>query len=133
MFFRSVTVGFYLKVFDNLGSLEIEWELFFKLDGIALSLGCSVVINIVWVSLFSRVQSRSNSFLSIFATCVIVFFNAFSWKLRSMIFFTQNFTVQQVVRFSWKYMSRSNKLSFRSTILQSYLEHFPASPPKIFS
>ena len=34
-------------------------------------------------SLFSRIRSRINLFLSIFATCSLVFFNSFSWKLRS--------------------------------------------------
>ena len=84
LFFRLVAVGFCLKIFDSLGSLEIKWKLCFKIDGIALSLGCHVLTNVVCGSLFSRIRSRNNSFLSIFATCFIVFFNSFSWKPRSI-------------------------------------------------
>ena len=50
-----------------------------------LSLECHVVTIIVCGSLFSRIRSRSNSFLSIFATCFIVFLNSFSWKRHSII------------------------------------------------
>ena len=78
-----VAVVFCLKIFDSLGSLEIKVKLFFKIDVIALSLGCHVLTNIVCGSLFSRVWSRNNSFLFHY---FIAFFNSFSWKPCSIHF-----------------------------------------------
>ena len=84
VFFRYMAVGFYLNMFENSGSLEIKWKLFFKIDKIALSLVCYVLTSIVCGSLFFRVWSRNNSFLFMLATDFVVFFHSFSWKPRSM-------------------------------------------------
>ena len=70
----------------SLGWLEIKWKLFFKTDGIALSLGCHALTNTVCRFLFFRIRSRNHSFLSTIVTCFIVFLNSFSWKPRSITF-----------------------------------------------
>lgn len=71
------TEGFWLKMLESLGSLEIKWKLFFKTDGMALRLGCYMLTNIDCGSLFSLVLSRNKSFLSTFVTCVIGFLSLF--------------------------------------------------------
>ena len=61
-------------------------KVMFQNRWIALSLECHVLPSVVCGSLFSRIRSRNNSFLSIFATCFIVFYNCFSWKPRIFSF-----------------------------------------------
>ena len=84
-----MTVGFCLKIFNSLGSLEIKLKLFFKIDGIALSLGCRVLANIVGGSLFSQIRSVSIHF------CYFrdYHFKFFFMEVAFYRYFTQDLTV----------------------------------------